>query len=183
MFAKAIEKAIEGHSLIKTTKLKIGKPWAKARAFGHFLLRSARRLERLAERCGPADLGKALAETKALRAGLVSIATSTFPVPALVRVEAPLHVLSERVAHFVVNRGEELLSLIADATEGQLRRFALAVGSYRRKARNIEAVVSPAQGAIASIASQIDALDAMIVTVGSFAEARVGALPLQGRGR
>ena len=167
MFAKAIEKAIEGHSLIKTTKVKIGKPWATAQAFGLFLGRSVERLEGLVNGRPPANLDKALSEAAALRAGLSRIAARALPVPTLVRVEAPLHALADRVARFVVDRGEQALRLAADATEEQLRRYSLAIARYRRKALPVQVALRSPQGAQSAIIMQIGALDAMIAEIGN----------------
>ena len=175
MFAKAIEKAIEGHSLIKTTKVKIGKPLAIAKAFGLFLGRTIESLERIVSGRNPADLEKALAATKTLRAGLARIADRKVPVPSLVPVEAPLRRLAEKVGAFIVQQSNHLLGLAATASEEQLRRFALAVRRYCRKARAIDLSFSPGQGSSAAIAAQIGALDSMIASLGGFVEARIGA--------
>lgn len=174
MFAKAIEKAIEGHSLIKTTKVKIGKPLAMAKAFGRFLCRLVESVERLVGRRAPADLGKILTEAKTLRAGLSGLAAKPVPVPALVSVESPLRILSERVANFVADRSDQFVRLLAGSTEEQLRRVVFAVKRYRRGTGSFEPTFSNVQGASSAIVSQIRALDAMVAGIGGFAESRVG---------
>jgi hypothetical protein len=162
--------------LIRTTKAKIGKPLAIAKAIGLFLGRTIEGLERIVSGRNHADLEKALAETKALRAGLAKIAGRKIPVPALVPVEAPLRSLAEKVGSFIVQQSNHLFGLAATASDEQLRRFALAVRRYSRRARAIDATFSPGRGSHAAIASQIGALDAMIASLGSFVEARIGSI-------
>ncbi len=181
MFAKAIEKAIEGHSLIRTTKAKIGRPWAQARDFGLFLGHRVEAIERLVGGRPPADLAKVLAETRALRVGLSKIVDKEVPVPVLVHSGPPLRLLSDRVSRFVADRGEQLLRLVSEATEEQLRRFAASIASYRRHVAVVQVLAPSAQGPHAAIVAHIGALDAMIDTIGAFVESKISGEQRTGR--
>ncbi|MEI6385913.1 MAG: B12-binding domain-containing radical SAM protein [Spirochaetota bacterium] len=175
MLAKALEKAIEGYSLIRMTRLKVEKPWARARALGSLLHRSILSLDRRIGKVAPTGLGGLFEESRAVHADLSTIAALAAKAPVLALVETSVQALSLRVASFVSDRSSHLVTVASRATEAQRRTLSAAVGRHRDKRGTVPAPASPLPGSRMSfLLPELAALDSMIMGIGSFAEAGQG---------
>jgi len=176
VFPKAVEMAIFGHNLFKTTRKYVGKAWRDSRTAARSFARSEAMMRRLGARAAPEGFEALLGQLIRARSRLAAVVRiEDGKIPLIAIAERALSSLAASIEALAADRYRRLIELMRASDDAGRILYSKAIARYRRAFVDAEQADTVPKSAYHAFATLARAIDAMVADIASLAPATAGA--------